>query len=31
MRFTVEINQESLHPSIILKDNDTGCFAEIFL
>ena len=30
MRFTVEINQESLHPSIILKDNDIGCFAEIF-
>ena len=30
MRFTVEINQESLHPSIILKDNYTGCFAEIF-
>ncbi len=30
MAFTVEINQESSYPSIILKDNDTGCFAEVY-
>ena len=30
MAFTVEINQESSYPSIILKDVSTGCFAEIY-
>ncbi|MCU0323040.1 MAG: hypothetical protein MUE72_11525 [Chitinophagaceae bacterium] len=30
MAFTVEINQESSYPSIILKDNSTGCFAEVY-
>lgn len=30
MAFTVEINQESSYTSVILKDANTGCFAEIF-
>jgi aldose 1-epimerase len=30
MAFTVEINQESSYPSIILKDDSTGCFAEVY-
>lgn len=30
MAFTIEINQEGSYTSVILKDESTGCFAEIY-